>query len=218
MIVRFILILSVSLLFSISSAFSQTEAAESDKCSSCYSEKSELCQKNCQTVNTPQGQQYCSNSCLRSACVTICGAFGNPNKAEEGEALPGLQSHIGVSGGSAFKEHSGECGRCLRRQEFGECRLRCSKDKVENVTSCRRLCAKGLCANQCSLPASELRRKEKRITKEDCGDCKVSSQTYCYDRCGNKHDRPGYMSCHVSCVQERCSEICNPEPQGSVEK
>jgi hypothetical protein len=211
---NFICVTILLINFFASVVHAQTNAAGSKQCSQCYTSKTEICQKNCKSVSDPQGQQYCFNGCLKSACVTTCGAFGSPVKNKEDGESDNLPAMGPVSGGSAFKEHSGQCGRCLRRQEFGECRIRCSKDKVENVTSCRRKCAKGLCANKCSLPAKEVKRKEKRLTKEDCGDCKVRSRTYCYDRCGDNQDRPGYMSCHVSCVQERCSDICHPEPEG----
>lgn len=192
----------VVLCFFSSSAFAQS-AKEAEKrqelCAVCHLENTDRCEKGCDSISSSGATPQCIRGCISSSCVSSCGGY--------------TRTPSGARGGrSNFDQFSGECGRCLRNQEYGQCSDSCSEKNSENPAVCRRTCAKALCSSSCQLPEQELERKSKKITKHDCGKCKQTSSSYCSERCGKNSERAGYTSCHVSCVQERCLDVCQPEP------
>jgi len=201
---KYIIFMSVAFLMLVSPlvvSAQQSNTSSEESCAKCHLTNTDRCEKGCSSFSGSEGgvSPHCVRGCVSSACLSACNGHSATSASRAG------------SQSSSFKGFSGNCGRCLRTQEFGQCSDTCSAKNSENPASCRRTCAKALCAESCQLPEEERNRKTKKITRHDCGKCKAGAQGYCSERCGKK-GRAGYTACQVSCVEERCVGVCQAEP------
>lgn len=151
---------------------------------------------------------------MASSCNQSCQTGDAKTEETKSSDSTGLGSEGYVdptlSEGFLFHEVGGECGKCLRRATARSCGERCPVEGVEDLTACRKSCAKIVCSSSCQLP-NESEEIEKRPTVRDCGDCKRVSEMACHADCDKLKDQPGYTTCVVSCVEDKCFPACNPD-------
>ena len=185
------------------SAASHAHAQVPGQCRQCQTNSSSSCASSCKRKTPVKHQQRaCYEACLRRVCGGICRAEKKRQKeiSEAGGSRP-------ESAAADFYSSSETCEQCQERNFAGPCVEICANTAVPS--RCKKSCAKRRCAKNCQLPAAGREKQKVEPSKKDCLACENSAAQRCDDPCGDK-SRPGYKSCVVSCISQRCLKTCNP--------
>ena len=171
--------------------------AQEDACKKCRISLAGDCDSRYTSFFSKEQRRKCRVSCLASGCKQHC---SKKPKA----AVP--QAPV-AAGDIPGRRGENPCETCIRRAEQGKCMEDCRGEF--QPLPCRQRCAKRRCVDKCPLPANQSEDARPK-TQRDCRTCRRFSRTGCASKCGHDKERPGYVACEVSCVEERCLEACNP--------
>lgn len=169
-----------------------------DVCNLCKQSSAAKCREIC--AGAGPNIKICESGCANNRCQDKC--WMQTVEPEETKKLGDLEIPSG-------EDISAACDACVKQMEKGKCVAPC-EDK-DNPAACQMRCAKVNCAKKCDLPgtvAGEV-APDRRKTIEACRSCKSRVQVPCDSECGEKN-RPGFVACHLGCVEQQCLESCKP--------
>lgn len=171
-----------------------------DICDVCFERMRPKCEVQCEKIRNRRGFQTCTEKCSVNRCERDCGYV---------TVQEGASANVDTSDDALFSDGARLCDYCLRKAKRGGCYNQCRS--AYEVAKCLDKCAKRQCSRKCQLPHHPTRKTQPETRPHQCEYCKRVAQGSCSQKCGRDKERPGYVSCEVSCIQETCMKECHPE-------